>query len=164
MTRKEAIIDIRDNIKPVVGGKSLDMAIEALKFQSEYEESQKCKTCKFYGHALDEKVGTDVCYGCVDNQYYRPKESEKMTREKIIKGLEIISHDNNCLYTPKYGVMTVKLVCKGAIEALNQQKEGEWIIGVDDGYTDCKCSNCNSDGYHKWHYCQWCGAKMKEGD
>ncbi len=31
MTREEAIVDIRDNIKPVVGGKSLDMAIEALK-------------------------------------------------------------------------------------------------------------------------------------
>lgn len=30
MTREEAIKDIRDNIKPVVGGKSLDMAIEAL--------------------------------------------------------------------------------------------------------------------------------------
>jgi len=39
----------------------------------EYEEAQKCKTCKFYGHSLDETVGTDVCYGCVDNQYYRPK-------------------------------------------------------------------------------------------
>ena len=31
MTREEAIVDIRDNIKPVVGGKSLDMAIEALR-------------------------------------------------------------------------------------------------------------------------------------
>lgn len=30
MTRDEAIKDIRENIKPVVGGKSLDMAIEAL--------------------------------------------------------------------------------------------------------------------------------------
>lgn len=30
MTREEAIVDIRDNIKPVVGGISLDMAIEAL--------------------------------------------------------------------------------------------------------------------------------------
>lgn len=30
MTREEAIADIRDNIKPVVGGKSLDMAIKAL--------------------------------------------------------------------------------------------------------------------------------------
>lgn len=30
MTIEEAIADIRDNIKPVVGGKSLDMAIKAL--------------------------------------------------------------------------------------------------------------------------------------
>lgn len=30
MTREEAIADIRDNIKPIVGGKSLDMAIESL--------------------------------------------------------------------------------------------------------------------------------------
>lgn len=30
MTREEAIADIRDNIKPVVGGKSLDIAIKAL--------------------------------------------------------------------------------------------------------------------------------------
>lgn len=33
MTREEAIADIRDNIKPVVGGISLDMAIEALEQQ-----------------------------------------------------------------------------------------------------------------------------------
>ena len=30
MTREEAIADIRDNIKPVVGGISLDMAIKSL--------------------------------------------------------------------------------------------------------------------------------------
>lgn len=30
MTREEAIEDIKKNIKPIVGGKSLDMAIEAL--------------------------------------------------------------------------------------------------------------------------------------
>ena len=33
MTTDEAIKDIKDNIKPVVGGKSLDMAIEALERQ-----------------------------------------------------------------------------------------------------------------------------------
>ena len=33
MTIDEAIKDIKDNIKPIVGGKSLDMAIEALKRQ-----------------------------------------------------------------------------------------------------------------------------------
>lgn len=31
MTNEEAIKDIKENIKPFVGGKSLDMAIEALK-------------------------------------------------------------------------------------------------------------------------------------
>ena len=33
MTAQEAIEDIEKNIKPVVGGKSLDMAIEALEKQ-----------------------------------------------------------------------------------------------------------------------------------
>ena len=33
MTIDEAIKDIKDNIKPIVGGKSLDMAIEALERQ-----------------------------------------------------------------------------------------------------------------------------------
>lgn len=38
MTREEAIADIRDNIKPIVGGKSLEMAIKAL-------EQQPCEDC-----------------------------------------------------------------------------------------------------------------------
>ena len=38
MTREEAIADIRDNIKPIVGGKSLDMAIKAL-------EQEPCEDC-----------------------------------------------------------------------------------------------------------------------
>ena len=38
MTREEAIADIRDNIKPVVGGKSLEMAIKAL-------EQEPCEDC-----------------------------------------------------------------------------------------------------------------------
>ena len=37
MTIDEAIKDIKDNIKPVVGGKSLDMAIEALEFRERYD-------------------------------------------------------------------------------------------------------------------------------
>lgn len=38
MTREEAIADIKNNIKPVVGGKSLDMAIEALSVANLKEE------------------------------------------------------------------------------------------------------------------------------
>lgn len=37
MTIDEAIKDIKDNIKPVVGGKSLDMAIDALEFRERYD-------------------------------------------------------------------------------------------------------------------------------
>ena len=33
MTNKEAIIDIRENIQPIVGGKSLDIAISAIEKQ-----------------------------------------------------------------------------------------------------------------------------------
>ena len=44
MTREEAIKDIKDNIKPVVGGKSLDMAISALR----QPDVIYCKDCKFY--------------------------------------------------------------------------------------------------------------------
>ena len=33
MTYEEAIIDIRENIQPIVGGKSLDIAISALEKQ-----------------------------------------------------------------------------------------------------------------------------------
>lgn len=41
MTRKEAIEDIQKNILPVVGGKSLRMAIKAL----EQPEIIRCKDC-----------------------------------------------------------------------------------------------------------------------
>ena len=51
MTREEAIVDIRDNIKPVVGGKSLDIAIEALE--------QEPKT----GHWIGEKE-YPICNVC----------------------------------------------------------------------------------------------------
>ena len=37
MTIDEAIKDIKDNIKPVVGGISLDIAIEALEFRERYD-------------------------------------------------------------------------------------------------------------------------------
>lgn len=39
MTREEAIADIRDNIKPIVGGISLDMAIEALEQNVKLKEA-----------------------------------------------------------------------------------------------------------------------------
>ena len=52
MTREEAIADIRDNIKPIVGGKSLDMAIKALTAISELSKSLKAVN----RYEMDKKV------------------------------------------------------------------------------------------------------------
>lgn len=49
MTYEEAIIDIRENIQPFIGGKSLDIAISAIEKQIPNEEAQaeidKLKEC-----------------------------------------------------------------------------------------------------------------------
>ena len=41
MTLDEAIIDIKDNIKPVVGGISLDMAIDTMRKYQQIEQIYK---------------------------------------------------------------------------------------------------------------------------
>ena len=63
MTIDEAIKDIKDNIKPVVGGKSLDMAIDAL-------ERQRWVPCS---ERLPEKEGW----------YITTVESEKTGKRRI---------------------------------------------------------------------------------
>ena len=50
MTNEEAIIDIRENIQPIVGGKSLDIAISALEKQTPKKPRKTrteivCPTC-----------------------------------------------------------------------------------------------------------------------
>lgn len=52
MTREEAIEDIRDNIKPVVGGISLDMAIKALEQQSKIGHWINLEETKYKGQVL----------------------------------------------------------------------------------------------------------------
>ena len=66
MTREEAIVDIRDNIKPVVGGKSLDMAIKALeqepildKIRAEIEQEYN----RLRGTRADETLELGKCLG-----------------------------------------------------------------------------------------------------
>lgn len=52
MTYEEAIIDIRENIQPIVGGKSLDIAISAIEKQipkkpiNVEKHYYKCPCCK----------------------------------------------------------------------------------------------------------------------
>lgn len=56
MTREEAIADIRDNIKPVVGGISLDMAIKALEQEPKWIPVTKRPMTE------DEKPWHESCY------------------------------------------------------------------------------------------------------
>lgn len=54
----------------------LQKAIEIIdKRISELQSKKKsdCRDCKFYDHELDEKVGTDACYGCRDYNCFKLK-------------------------------------------------------------------------------------------
>lgn len=68
MTNEEVIIDIRENIQPIIGGKSLDIAISAIEKQISKKPIKTrseivcptCKTlvgsspyCRYCGQALD---------------------------------------------------------------------------------------------------------------
>ena len=68
MKTEEAIIDIRENIQPIIGGKSLDIAISAIEKQISKKPIKTrreivcptCKTlvgsspyCRYCGQALD---------------------------------------------------------------------------------------------------------------
>ena len=69
MTESEAIKDIRENIKPIVGGKSLDIAIDALEKQIAKKvnlyigNDMSCPSC---GHRLRgyEGIRNPYCKHC----------------------------------------------------------------------------------------------------
>ena len=72
MTIDEAIKDIKDNIKPVVGGKSLDMAIEALERQIPMKpmhpqmgiDGRKIVPCGYCEEELPKNIAYDYCPYC----------------------------------------------------------------------------------------------------
>ena len=68
MTIEEAIKDIKENIQPSTGGKSMDMAIEALEKQipkktTDYIGFHKGNYCPCCGKKLDEWID-DYCNRC----------------------------------------------------------------------------------------------------
>ena len=72
MTIDEAIKDIKDNIKPVVGGISLDMAIDALEKQIPMKpmhpqmgiDGRKIVPCGYCEEELPENMLYDYCPYC----------------------------------------------------------------------------------------------------
>ena len=78
MTYEEAIIDIRENIQPIVGGKSLDIAISAIekqipkkpkkKEENQYSTYYDCPCCGGY---LMSKIDGELCCGQEYEYCYR---------------------------------------------------------------------------------------------
>ena len=62
MTNEEAIIDIRENIQPIIGGKSLDIAISALEKQIPKKPLNPCG--RYFGKS---KGGNCPCCGAHTN-------------------------------------------------------------------------------------------------
>ena len=70
MTNEEAIIDIRENIQPIVGGKSLDIAISAIEKQipkkvnvTKYDVGGNDYFCSCGNKLRDSSEYCDMC-GC----------------------------------------------------------------------------------------------------
>ena len=72
MTNEEAIIDIRENIQPIIGGKSLDIAISAIEKQipkkpkvifDEYSYFE-CGNCGEAIYCSDELKSHKYCLNC----------------------------------------------------------------------------------------------------
>ena len=132
MTNKEAIADIRDNIKPVVGGISLDMAIKAL-------EQEPCEDCisrqeldkALYEHFHEEGNPnniTDVRLGAVRN--FVKNFPPVIPQSKIGRWIDEPYH-----------------------------KISEY--GEEDTYYKRKCSKCFEKYDVVFNYCPNCGADMR---
>ena len=131
MTREEAIADIRDNIKPVVGGKSLDMAIEAL-------EQEPC------GDAISREDALQaLCKAVHKNDDTIPCLNQRVS----------------CLWdktkVQDYAEEILKLP-----PVIPAEKMGRWIEHFDESGKWYECDQCHTDWDSPVNYCPNCGSKM----
>ena len=142
MTREEAIADIRDNIEPIVGGKSLEMAIKALEAQpSENEE-----IIKIHKGALKVRTGRYVIY---DVEWL--KEHFNTTEAKIYgqpsKRTEECTemHECDCISRKGYWIERKH----GGIEHIECSKCKCWFLRKD-LIRNSYCPNCGSRNHWEW--------------
>lgn len=166
MTREEAIVDIRDNIKPVVGGKSLDMAIEALE-QELFDIETYCKEhfCVMVDKDVWEKAEKAL-------------EQEPTVINEIPKDYKYDTETKDFLvYRHKYTGDEIHVEKPIPLYRLKQEpKTGHWkYIQYDKpSIGNWHCSECGrivfllksqkSSENPLYDYCPWCGAKMESED
>ncbi len=135
MTREEAIADIRDNIKPVVGGISLDMAIKAL-------EQEPCEDA-ISRQAVIEQINCWIGSG----EYRYTNATDYLN--KRIKALQAVNPQEKVGYWMPIEYPT-------GVEAFGVKEMSA---------QELQCSECGktvdiSDGDFK--YCPYCKARMVE--
>lgn len=87
-----------------------------------------------------------------------------MTREEARKIFE-----DKCteIDNPYYTLEDIREAWNLAIEALKEERHGEWINdNASFGFVDLKCSFCHSefldvDHLDKWNFCPSCGARLR---
>lgn len=169
MTREEAIVDIRDNIKPVVGGKSLDMAIEALNQLTSYEQTINKLTEAISEQEPNTKndLGVD-CISRADAIKAMQNKAKKLKNEDTINGL----------------CGAVAILYEMSPVTPQEPKTGHWKLVQRGKSIDICCSNCEKVRIKQYaynytidqldkedleecferadmRYCPNCGAKME---
>ena len=82
-----------------------------------------------------------------------------MTRKEAIEKVKRVR--NLYAYETDYEALDM------AIEALSQQKQGEWIYHEDwknDGECPYECSKCGTAYDYDMNFCGYCGARMHSGE
>ena len=138
MTEQEAIKDISENIKPYVGGKSLDIAIKALEEIKQYRAIES---------ELREQYHANVDIKMLMNYFI----------ETIFKGEK---HDRFCILTNEdadkweaYKAIGTPEECRAAVEKMKPKKTAIEAIKVH------ICPVCGFSGIYD--YCGNCGQRVQ---
>ena len=142
MTVQEAIDDIRECIQPVVGGISLEMAIDALKEKLNEEEPKTfCDTC---GHQY-----SDICGGCESLDGVPVKHTEKGAKmSEDCPRCRYNSTEENCRGCFEGSNFRPKQTNADIIRSLTDEELRNFLYAIaikeDCLHESCKSSDCRT--------------------
>lgn len=174
MTREEAIKDIRENIKPIVGGISLDMAIEALEaepYKGEEVITVKDGTLKMvYGRfVIYDREFLKTHFNTTEAKIYGEPCEDCISRQAAIDAMFALCDtgetlaENKWRDNPHIDAITDELEKLPSVKP--ERKKGKWVHMV--GFWEC--DQCHAEytdmptcmGEALYDYCPYCGAEME---